>query len=227
LNPFFFLLQITLYPSSPMSSALSRRLANRRAEATQKLIVFWIGQVQFALPIQAAERVVKLEQLYGAPSGNGLQFTHYQNQEILVIDAERRIFGDRHPNKGRSLLPAARSASDVLAPGQPAAKSLFLVPSPPATYLLILQDAHGEAIGISLNAPPSLRRVPISAFKPLPSAYLADGSIRCISALIAAPSATSSRGFGQELPPEVSPEVPPEPPLFLLNLDLLLQPPSC
>ena len=109
-----FLFQLFSTPIFAMSSALSRRLANRRAEATQKLIVFRIGQAQFALPIQAAERVVKLEQLYGAPSGSGLQFTHYQNREILVIDAEQQIFGTHRPvEQSRSLLPASRSALEL------------------------------------------------------------------------------------------------------------------
>ncbi len=222
-----------------MSSALSRRIANRRAEATQKLIVFCIGEAQFALPIQAAERVVALEQLYGAPSGIGLQFALYQDREILVIDAEQhqdreilvidaeqRIFGTYY--KTRSLLPAPRSAPERLDlgnpdpgnpdPGNPDPKNpptsavVLLPPAPPA-YLLILQTVSETPIGITLSAPPSLRRVPLSAFKPLPPAYLAAGSIRCVSALIAIERTSS-----------IEEDLPQKPPLFLLNLDLLLQP---
>ena len=239
---------ISPYPSFAMSSALSRRLANRRAEATQKLIVFRIGQAQFALPIQAAERVVKLDRLYGAPSGSGLQFTHYQNREILVIDAERQIFGTHSGGfeQSRSLLPAPRSALESslerVAPALPdsalsdledldpkdqsASTALVLTPRSPQpdcpqpdrpAYLLILQPEHievnSEAIGIPLNSPPSLQRVPLTAFRPLPPTYLAEGSIRCVSALIVSKTAS-----------EIEASLPPEPPLFLLNLDLLLQP---
>ena len=244
---------ISPYPSFAMSSALSRRLANRRAEATQKLIVFRIGQAQFALPIQAAERVVKLDQLYGAPSGSGLQFTHYQNREILVIDAEQQIFGTHSGvlEQTRSLLPAPRSALESslerLAPAlqdpvlpdsalsdlatldpedQSASTALILAPTSPQpdrphdrpAYLLILQldhvDVNPEAIGIPLNSPPSLQRVPLTAFRPLPPTYLAAGSIRCVSALIVSKTASEIDTL----------ERSPEPPLFLLNLDLLLQP---
>jgi hypothetical protein len=212
-----------------MSSALSRRIANRRAEAIQKLIVFCIGEAQFALPIQAAERVVALEQLYGSPSGIGLQFAIYQDREILVIDAQQRIFGT---HKTRSLLPAPRSAPDNPAPNNPApnnpdpnnpdpgsppaSTALALLPPAPPAYLLILQTASETPIGITLSAPPTLRRVPLSAFKPLPSAYLATGSIRCVSALIA---------IGTPSEPEEAERLQ-EPPLFLLNIDLLLQPRS-
>ena len=203
-----------------MSSALSRRIANRRAEAIQKLIVFCIGEAQFALPIQAAERVVALERLYGAPYGIGLQFTLYQDREILVIDAEQRIFGT---HKTRSLLPAPRSAPERIDPGSldpgspdpdnsPASAALALIPPAPPTYLLILQTGSEPPIGITLSEPPSLRRIPLAAFKPLPPAYLAAGSIRCVSALIAIDTPVETEET--------------EPPLFLLNVDLLLQPRS-
>ncbi|MBI4785113.1 MAG: chemotaxis protein CheW [Oscillatoriophycideae cyanobacterium NC_groundwater_1537_Pr4_S-0.65um_50_18] len=175
-----------------MSSSLSRRLANRRAEATQKLIVFCIHQTWFTLPIQAAEKVVSLGQVYGAPDGQGLRFTHYQDRQILVIDAKERIFG-------------RREAIKLIAPQQTAE----LQPSPnadlpvfPPAYLLIVQDLQGESVGIPLDSQPTLRRVPLSAFKPLPTAYLVAGNIRCISALVV---------------------IKAESPLFLLNLEQLLQ----
>jgi chemotaxis signal transduction protein len=70
-------------------------------------------------------------------------------------------------------------------------------------YLMIIEDMQGASIGIPLHSPPMLRRVPKSAFSPVPAIYLVEGNIQCISALI-----TVSES---------------EPPLFLLNLDQLLQ----
>lgn len=167
-----------------MSSSLSRRLANRRAEVTQKLIVFCIQQEWFTLPIQAVQKVVLMGHVHGSPYGDGLRFTQYQNQEILVINAEQQIFGRAN---AKLALPSATEESVIAA-------------SP--ACLLIVQNQQGELIGIPLNNQPSLRRVPLSAFRPLPTAYLASGNIRCISALIKLPEG--------------------EPPLFLLNLDHLL-----
>ncbi|HEY9627138.1 MAG TPA: chemotaxis protein CheW [Coleofasciculaceae cyanobacterium] len=179
-----------------MSSSLSRRLANRRAEATQKLIVFCIHQTWFTLPIQAAEKVVSLGQVYGAPDGQGLRFTHYQDRQILVIDAKERIFGRREAIK----LIAPQQTAEL----QPSPESLpdTDLPVVSSAYLLIVQDLQGESVGIPLDSQPMLRRVPLSAFKPLPTAYLVEGNIRCISALVV---------------------IPAESPLFLLNLEQLLK----
>lgn len=183
-----------------MSSALSHRLANRRVEATQKLIVFYIQQEWFALPIQAAERVLELGQVYGAPTGTGLQFTHYQDREILVIDVAQRIFGKRDAE-------AAQFSTGEVPPRLQAASTTATQPLPSPSFLLILQSGAQsvtqERVGIPLYTPPSLQRVPLSAFKPLPSAYLAEGAIQCVSALVV---------------------VAEQPPIFLLNPDLLLQP---
>jgi hypothetical protein len=62
---------------------------------------------------------------------------------------------------------------------------------------------NGSLIGVPFDSPPMLRRVPKSAFAPIPTVYLAQGTIRCVSALI-----TVSES---------------EPPFFLLNLEQLLQ----
>jgi purine-binding chemotaxis protein CheW len=174
-----------------MTSSLSRRSSKRRAEPTQKLIVFSIQQEWFTLPIQAAEKVVVLDKLYGSPDGQGLRFTHYQDQQILVIDPKQRIFGSQPPQLANQNLLAAQ-ASD----------SNLQVPASAPGYLLIVRDVQGELVGLPLESQPTLRQAPISAFKPLPPAYLADGKIRCISALVV------STGEA--------------PPLFLINLDQLL-----
>jgi chemotaxis signal transduction protein len=185
-----------------MSSSLSRRSAKRRAEAIQKLIVFWVQQEWFTLPIQAAQKVTLMDQLYGAPNGEGLQLTHYQNQEILVIDIEHRIFGCSTPALTTRSVSFPAVDPDHQRPKASASSSLAPTSRAPV-YLLIVQNQYGEPMGIPLTSQPLLRRVPISAFKPLPAAYLAEGSIRCVSAIV--------------VPAED------EPPLFLLNLDQLLQ----
>jgi chemotaxis signal transduction protein len=137
-------------------SRISRRIANRRAEPLQKLIAFQIRQVGFALPIQLARKVVPLGVVYGAPIG-GLSLTRYQNLEIPVIDATFRLFGESDR--------ANETPHDQ-------------------RHLLIVLDARSEPMGIPLDAPPTLRRAPRSAFAPIPAAYLATGNIRCVSALV-------------------------------------------
>jgi chemotaxis signal transduction protein len=158
-------------------SRISQKLANRRAEPLQKLIVFRIRREWFAVPIQFAQKVVPLGLVYGAPQG-GISLTRYQDQELPVIDVEQRIFGQR----GDSSVPAEQR------------------------HLMIVDDrqgSQGSLVGIPLDSPPTLRRVTKAAFSPIPTVYLAEGCIQCVSALI--------RGSESE------------PPFFLLDLDQLLQ----
>jgi chemotaxis signal transduction protein len=150
-------------------SRISQRLANRRAEPLQKLIVFRIRREWFAVPIQFAEKVVPLGKLYGASAG-GISLTRYQDQEIPVIDAERRIFGHG----------VDWSSSPMLPGGMAVARS----PLEDQRHLMIVADQDGLFTGIPFDSPPMLRRVTKSAFSPIPAVYLAEGSIHCVSALI-------------------------------------------
>jgi purine-binding chemotaxis protein CheW len=171
-------------------SRISQRLANRRAESLQKLIVFRIRREWFAVPIQLAQKVVPLGLVYGASEG-GISLTRYQNQELPMIDVERRIFGHGVDLSSQPMLPGSRdSLSSRSTPEE-------------QRHLMIVEDQEGLLIGIPFDSPPMLRRAPKSAFSPIPAVYLAEGNIRCVSALI-----TVSES---------------EPPFFLLNLDQLLQ----
>jgi len=73
-------------------------------------------------------------------------------------------------------------------------------------YLAIVPNLQGDMVGLPLESQPALRRIPESAFSALSATYQSEGNIRCASALII-PS--------QE-----------EPPIFLLNLHQVLQPPA-
>jgi chemotaxis signal transduction protein len=174
-------------------SRISRRIANRRAEPLQKLIAFQIQQQWFALPIQLAQKVIPLGLVYGAPMG-GLSLTRYQNLEIPVIDAAVRVFGVADVKPLASQKDEASPRSNHPSPPEDAADQ---------RHLLIVLDAQAQPMGIPLDAPPSLRRAPRSAFAPVPAAYLATGNIRCVNALI---------HLAED-----------EPPLFLLDLGQLLE----
>ena len=175
-------------------SRISQRLSNRRSEPLQKLIVFRIRQEWFAVLIRFARKVIPLGLVYGASQG-GISLTRYQDREIPVIDIDRRVFGQA---VNLSLTPALPASINASAPENP------LSIAENQRHLMIVEDIQGAAIGIPLDSLPMLRRVPKSAFSPVPAIYLAEGNIQCVSALIM-----------------VSEN---EPPFFLLNLDQLLQP---
>jgi purine-binding chemotaxis protein CheW len=171
---------------SPLTSR--RRSTARKARATQQLIVFHLENEGFALPIRAVQKVIPMGQVYGASEGAGVSLTLYQDQELIVIDVKRRIFREA-PNQylsGGNLSPQLTKQPKGVA----------------ERYLLIVQDSQGKLVGLPIDAPPSLQRVPESAFSPLTSDYINEGNIRCVSALI--------------IPNND------EPPLFLLNLNQLI-----
>ncbi|MDP8964071.1 MAG: chemotaxis protein CheW [Cyanobacteriota bacterium] len=173
------------------SPLTSRRASNRKAEATQQLIVFRLYNEGFALPIRAVQKVIPMGNIYGGSQGAGVGLTLYQDQELLVIDVEHRIF--------RSA-PSSYSPKPALPPqGQEEQPDITL-----AGFLLIVQSPQGKLVGLPIDSPPSLQRVPESAFTPLTSTYMAEGNIRCVSALILQNND--------------------EPPLFLLNPEKLVQP---
>lgn len=170
-----------------MSISHSRRMALRHAENTQQLIVFRVLQAWFALPIQIAYKVISLERICRTPQHGGVGLTYYQHQEVLILDLQHRIFGEQ-PSP---LLPGS---------DQPSAEEL---PETYSRHLLLIQTVQGDLIGLPLNVPPVLRRVPKSAFAPVSSDFLAQGNMRCVSALVV-PSND-------------------EPPIFLLNPHHLIQ----
>ena len=173
------------------SPLTSRRASKRKAEATQQLIVFRLNNERFALPIRAVQKVIPMSHIYGGSQGAGVSLSLYQDQELLVIDVEHRIF--------RSA-PSSYSPKPALPhKGQEEQPDITL-----ARFLLIVQSPQGKLVGLPIDSPPSLQRVPESAFTPLTSTYMAEGNIRCVSALILQNND--------------------EPPLFLLNPEKLVQP---
>lgn len=174
------------------SPLASRRATRRQAVATQQLIVFRLQNEGFALPIRTVQKVIPMSKIYGAPGGTGVNLTLYQDQELIVIDVGRRIF------KGG--LKEDSSKSDLRHQTEEPLED------PPAGmgYLLIVQSSSGQVVGLPIEEPPSLQRVPESAFAPLSASYITEGNLRCVSVLIKLDND--------------------QPPLFLLNLDQLVQP---
>jgi purine-binding chemotaxis protein CheW len=169
------------------SPLTSRRSTRRQGVATQQVIVFRLRNEGFALPIRAVQKVMPMGNVYGAPQGGGVSLTLYQDQELLVIDPGHRIFRGV-PSQVKSETTAQEPYRDTNGAG----------------YLLIVQSSTGKLVGLPIEEPPALLRVPESAFSPLLSDYISEGNIRCVSALII--------------------QNKDESPLFLLNPDQLVQP---
>ena len=173
------------------SPLAARRKSRRIAEVTQQLIVFRLHSEGFALPIRAVQKVIPMGFLYGAPGGTGVSLTLYQDRELIVIDVENRIF------RGRPSKDSFKNAFHYQAEETPTDTL------PAQHYLLIVQSSSGQLVGLPIEEPPSLQRVPQSAFAPLSPSYISEGNLRCVSALIKRNNDESA--------------------LFLLNPDQLVQ----
>lgn len=180
------------------SPLTSRRSTRRQAVATQQVIVFRLIDQGFALPIRAVQRVILMGNVYGAPQGGGVSLTLYQDQELLVIDPRHRIF------KGTPSQDSSETAAVLPMVDLPVAPFAHEKTHTEQRYLLIVQSSKGKLVGLPIEEPPTLQRVPESVFSPLLSDYISEGNIRCVSALIIQ---------NQD-----------QPPLFLLNPDQLVQP---
>ncbi len=181
-----------------MAHPLSQRaLRTRPVEPTQPILLFTLQGEQFALPLAAVQRVIAVEQFYANRPGSQVVLVMEQGQEIPVIALSSRIFGSGHEHPPSPLVdpPPAPTHADPL-PDAPTPLT--------ARYLLLVSGNQGECVGLPLEHPPILRRIPESAFRPLSPTFQTAGSLHCVVGLLV-PS-------------------PADPPIFLLNLAQLLQP---
>ena len=197
---------------STQLSLRSQRHRSRKAEFKHQLIVFRLRQEWFALPIQAAQKVIQLGKIYGGGEGAEMGLTLYHDREIPVLDIQQRIFGTANGGASETVSGtvsggvSATASQALLPPSNPAVPEQpgsTIDPALPQRFLLLVQTSTETTIGFPLDSQPILRRVPESAFAPLSAAYLSEGQLRCVRCLI--------------IP------TPDEPPFFLLNLDQLLQ----
>jgi len=135
-----------------LSSFRAKRFANRKTEVTHSLIAFRLRREWFAIAIEKIQKVTVLELVYSHPQHPEISLTRYQNQEIVLIDVDKQIFGETEPS---------------LKQQKP-------------TYLAIIENNQGELTGLPLDSSPSIRRVPQSAFVPIPDTYLKTSRICCL-----------------------------------------------
>ncbi|MEO0852559.1 MAG: chemotaxis protein CheW [Cyanobacteria bacterium J06648_11] len=161
-----------------LSSLRTRRSRSRTAEATRQVLVFKLQDEWFALPIEAVQKVVVRGDIYGDPNGSGVSLTVFDGRELVVVDVARRIFN-------------RLSETEAIAPT-----------SQQPSFLFVIRDSQDNWVGLPANTPPTVRRLPESAFAPLPETYQSAGNIQCVSSL-----SIQTEG---------------EPPIFLLDRDRLV-----
>lgn len=155
----------------------SRRLKALSRSPLLPLITFPVRQDWFALPIQVAQKVVPLPAIATPifPNGVGAAIAAVDQQALPLIDLESHIYRER------PLL--------ALPPASPTAESFPAPPHPlDSRYVLIIRPLHlDDPIGLLISQPPVLRRVPQTAFAPLPAVYLTVSQLHCVNAMVVLP----------------------------------------
>jgi hypothetical protein len=164
----------------------SRRLAAQSTEATQRLITFKLSGENFALPLNRIKKVTTLDLLYPDPNGTGVCLTTYQDKEVLVIDAENRIFGKPQ----QIWLPGEQEHNPAVGthPKLNLIKYLLILQSEPVDPLpaAIATEPTAEPpedrlVGLTIDSPPSIQSMPLSAFYPLSDIYRQQ--MHCVSGM--------------------------------------------
>jgi hypothetical protein len=144
----------SLIPMAIYSPLRLRRQVAQRAEVKQRLIVFQLQSVTFALALDGVVKVTTLERLYGDVAGTGAIFITYQGQEIEAIDVGAKIFGQP---------PIVIPSLDALRTIDPLSHE--------GSYSIVLQSADRGLIGLPIDSKPSITSMVFSAFVPLLEAH--------------------------------------------------------
>jgi purine-binding chemotaxis protein CheW len=116
-------------------------MATQSVETKLKLLVFTIGKLNLALPVEYIQQVIKQAPVFGS----GLSHTgvmHFKDKEITTIDLHKKLFKTSQTDE-----------------------------SGVANYLILTTDIFGEEFGILVKDTPTLIDVPLSQMRALPESY--------------------------------------------------------
>lgn len=123
------------------SKSSSLKLSNSRREESVKLVVFALGKVNLALPIETVSKVLNQTPVYGSGL-NGVGIAHVNDREVTVVDLHQRLF-----------------------------QSSLLTDAAKNNYLMVVKNQHSELYGIPVTTVPVLMEVPLSSIRILPESY--------------------------------------------------------
>ncbi|MBD2187172.1 chemotaxis protein CheW [Pseudanabaena mucicola] len=117
-------------------------LSNKKKEETRKFMIFTMGNLNFALAIDNVVRIIPIPQIHR--SGDKLLgIATYENQEVLVIDLYKHIYGQEIDQK-----------ISITNKG----------------FLVIFSKQTG-LYGITIATLPNVEDVPVQSVQPLPAEY--------------------------------------------------------
>ncbi len=111
------------------------------AQKSLKLIVFELGNLNLALPIESVFKIFNYAPVYGS-GVNRVGIAHVSDLEVTVVDLYQRFFKSSQPHE------------------------YFR-----GNYLVVVQNKTGELYGIPVADTPILMEVPSSQIRILPESY--------------------------------------------------------
>lgn len=119
----------------------SRQANNQEAVNSLKVIMFEMGDVKLALPIQSVAKVMPQTVVYGSGL-HGVGIAHLGDREVSVVDLHKRLF------KSTSINNASNNS-----------------------YLMIVKNRQSELYGIPVGSIPTLMEIALSCIRVLPDSY--------------------------------------------------------
>lgn len=106
-----------------------------------KLLIFGIGNLNLALPVEYVQKVINYTTIYSSGL-NDTGLAHVGDREITIIDLHKRLF------KTSQVLESAKKC-----------------------YFIITKKIEGEEFGILVSETPTLVDVPLAQIRTLPESY--------------------------------------------------------
>ncbi len=116
-------------------------MANDREIESLKLLMFNIGSLNLAVPVEFVVKVANYTNIYSSGL-NHLGMAHVGDRDITIIDLHKRLF----------------EVSQIPQSGEKA-------------YFIVVRNNNGEQFGILVTTTPSLIDVPSSLIRALPESY--------------------------------------------------------
>ncbi len=117
------------------------KITTSTSNSLLKLLVFEIGKLTLALPVEQIKKVVKYTSVYGSGLSH-INLTHLDDREVTIVDLSQKLF-----NKSQ----IDRANFDG--------------------YFIITKDIISESIGILVSKMPTLIDVSLSQIRLLPNSY--------------------------------------------------------
>lgn len=134
----------------------------QKSQPFLKLLVFGIGKLNLALPIEFVSKIIDKIPVYSSGL-NYMSVAHLGDHEIVVIDLYKRLF--------------KTSITDETAK---------------YTYLVIARNNRGEELGIPLTQTPNLLSVPLDRIRALPESYRRSDTLEIASHVAVIPEQATS-----------------------------------